>query len=220
MGNLIDFLKDNFWHVAPILIAGGFGLAIILERLNALVFRYPIGNAAQFFEKVRDHVMADRLAEAVSLCEKFRAKPMAKVIKQALLRAHQPENLIEDGLVIAVSEAHEQIQNRTAYIATIANVATLLGLFGTIVGLIHSFEAVGHASAQEKSALLAAGISTAMNATMMGLAVAIPCMIAFSYLMGKTNRLMAQIDQSAVKILDVIKQRYYDAENPQQKKAS
>jgi biopolymer transport protein ExbB len=219
MGNFVDFLKDNFWHVAPILIAGGVGVAIIAERLNALVFTYPLVNSAQFFDKIRDHVMADRLAEAVSLCEKHRAKPMAQVIKQALLRAHQPENLIEDGLVIAVSEAHEQIQNRTPYIATIANVATMLGLFGTIVGLIQSFEAVGSASAQQKSALLAAGISTAMNATMMGLAVAIPSMIAFSFLMGRTNRLTAQVDQSAVKILDVIKQRYYDAEGQPQKKA-
>lgn len=213
MGNIIEFLKDNFWHVAPILITGAFGLAIILERLNALLVVYPIQNTAGFMEKVRDHVMANRLAEAVALCEKYRSKPVARVVKQALLRAHQPESLIEDGLEIAVGEAHEQIQNRTPYIATIANVSTLLGLFGTIVGLIHSFEAVGSANAQQKAALLANGISTAMNATMMGLAVAIPSMIAFSFLMGRSNRLTAQIDQTAVKALDIIKQRYYDAES-------
>jgi biopolymer transport protein ExbB len=212
MGNAIEFLKDNFLHIAPILIAGAFAIAIIIERMTALLVTYPISNPVSFLDKIRDHVMANRLGEAVTLCEKYRAKPMAKVVKQALLRAHQPESLIEDGLEIVVGEAHEQIQNRTPYIATIANVATLLGLFGTIVGLIHSFEAVGTANAQEKAKLLAAGISTAMNATMMGLAVAIPSMIAFSYLMNKTNRLTAQVDQTAVKILDIIKQRYYEAE--------
>lgn len=213
MGNIVEFLKDNFLHVAPILVAGAFGVAIILERMRALLVVYPIANNSSFMDKIRDHVMANRLAEAITLCEKYRAKPVARVVKQALMRAHQPESLIEDGLEIAVGEAHEQIQNRTPYIATIANVSTLLGLFGTIIGLIHSFEAVGTANAQQKAALLAAGISTAMNATMLGLAVAIPCMVFFSFLMNRTNRLTAQVDQTAVKILDIIKQRYYDTES-------
>jgi biopolymer transport protein ExbB len=94
------------------------------------------------------------------------------------------------------------VQKRTVFLATIANVATLLGLFGTIAGLIQAFEAVGAADAQQKSALLAQGISTAMNATMLGLAVAIPCMIAFSFLMNRTNQLTGDIEQSAIRALD------------------
>ena len=70
----------------------------------------------------------------------------------------------------------------------------------------------GHADAQQKSALLAAGISTAMNATMLGLAVAIPCMVAFSFLMNRTNQLTSDIEQSAVRAMDILKQRYYAAE--------
>lgn len=212
MGNLIEFLKDNFFHVAPIIMAGVFAIAIIMERTTALVMTYPLGSVNSFMDKIRDHVMANRVGEAVTLCERYRSKPVAKVVKQALLRAHQPESLIEDGIEIVVAEAHEQIQNRTPYIATIANVSTLLGLFGTIIGLIHSFEAVGMVAAQQKAQMLAAGISTAMNATMMGLGVAIPSMVAYSFLMNKTNKLTAQVDQTAVKILDIIKQRYYDAE--------
>jgi biopolymer transport protein ExbB/TolQ len=129
-----------------------------------------------------------------------------------LLRAHQPESLIENSLEIAIHEAQQSIQKRTAFLSTIANVATLLGLFGTIAGLIHSFEAVGQADPQQKSALLAAGISTAMNATMMGLAVAIPCMVAFSFLMNQSNRIVAEVEQSAVRILDLLKQRFYRVE--------
>jgi biopolymer transport protein ExbB/TolQ len=111
-----------------------------------------------------------------------------------------------------VSRATQAIQRRTQFLATIANVATLLGLFGTIAGLIASFQAVGSADAQQKAALLATGISTAMNATMLGLGVAIPCMVAFSFLMNRTNRLIAEVDQSAVQALDVLKQRFYSAE--------
>lgn len=218
MSNYLEFLSNNFLHIAPILLAGFLGLAIILERVNALIFTYPVRNMQGLIEKLRDLMMSDRLAEALALCEEFKAKPVAGVIKEALLRAHQPEDLIQEGLEIAVSEANSKIQLRTGYLATIANVATLLGLFGTIVGLIHSFEAVGSASAQQRSTLLAAGISTAMNATMMGLAVAIPCMIAFSFLMNRTNRLTSELEQTATRMMDMIKQRYYEAETEPFKK--
>jgi biopolymer transport protein ExbB/TolQ len=212
MSAFLDFIRGNFLHVAPILIAGVFAVAITLERTRALFKTYPIQNSRDFFEKITDLVISGKAAEAISYCDRYSEKPAAQVVKQALLRAHQPETLIEHGLQIAVGEATQKVQRRTTFLATIANVATLLGLFGTIAGLISSFDAVGHADPQQKAALLAAGISTAMNATMMGLAVAIPCMIAFSFLMNKTNRLIGEIDASAIRTMDILKQRYYAAE--------
>ena len=212
MGNFMQFLRDSFFHVAPILIAGAIAVAIIVERSRALFSKYPIRDSHGFFEKITDLVLAGKLAEAIAICDRNTGKPAAQVVKQALLRAHQPETLIEHGLQLSVGEATQAIQKRTSFLATIANVATLLGLFGTIAGLIASFEAVGHADPQQKSALLAAGISQAMNATMMGLAVAIPCMVAFSFLMNKTNRLVADIEHSAIHAMDILKQRYYAAE--------
>jgi biopolymer transport protein ExbB/TolQ len=208
----MEFLKHNFFHVAPILLVGGIATAITFERLRALQWAFPLGNSQKFFEKLRDLVMADRLAEAIAFCDRDQGKLVPGVVREALLRAHQPEAMIHDALDLAVSEAMMKASKRTAFLSMIANVATLLGLFGTIIGLIQSFEAVGSATAQERSALLAQGISTAMNATMLGLAVAIPSMIAFSYLMNRTNRLTMEIDQSAVRIMDLIKQRYYAAE--------
>ncbi len=213
MGNFLDFLRESFFHVAPILVAAGFALAIIAERSKALYKTYPLQDAQGFYDKVRDLVMTGKTNEAIALCDKYPGKPAAQVIKAALLRSHQAETLIEHGLQIAVSQVTQQVQRRTSFLATIANVATLLGLFGTIAGLIHSFEAVGHADPQQKGALLAAGISTAMNATMLGLGVAIPCMVAFSFLMNKTNRLVQDIEGSAVHALDIIKQRYYSLED-------
>ncbi len=213
MGGMIDFLRTSFWHVLPILIAGAFAAAIVIERLRALYSTYPIRDTQGFFDKLTDLVMAGKLGEAVALCDRFTAKPAARVAKQALLRAHQPDALIEHGVQLALGEATQAIQKRTSFLATIANVATLLGLFGTIAGLIHSFEAVGHADAQQKAALLAAGISQAMNATLLGLAVAIPCMVAFSFLISRTNRLVADVDDAAIRTIDLLKQRYYAAES-------
>ena len=202
------------WHVAPIPSSPARSPSRSSSNARGRSFSvYPIRDARGFFEKITDLVLAGKMSEAVAVCDRNAGKPAAQVVKQALLRSHQPDTLIEHGLQLAVGDATQAIQKRTSFLATIANVATLLGLFGTIAGLIQSFEAVGHADAQQKSALLAAGISTAMNATMLGLAVAIPCMIAFSFLMNKSNRLVSEIEHSAIHALDILKQRYYSAES-------
>src|SRR4051812_256657 len=210
--NFIDFLKSNFMHVMPIFVAGAIALAIAVERMVALFQTYPIRNLDAFFARISDLVMSDRIQEAVSVCDQMPGKPSAQVVKLALMRAHQPEELIENGLGISVNKAAQAIQKRTQFLATIANVATLLGLLGTIAGLIASFQAVGTADASQKSTLLANGISTAMNATMLGLAVAIPCMVMFSFLMNRTNRLIAEVDQSAMQAMDILKQKFYAAQ--------
>lgn len=212
MSTLLEFISRNFTHVAPILGAGAFALVIILERVHALVWDYSFPYADAFFEKVRYMVLSDRIGEAIAFCEQLVSKPVVRVVREGLVRAHQPESVIEHGLQIAVAEVAAKIQARTQFLSTIANVATLLGLLGTIMGLVQSFDAVGNANAQERAALLAAGISTAMNATMLGLAVAIPCMIAYSFLVNRTNRLIGEIDLAAIKMLDLLKQRYYALE--------
>ena len=209
MNNLLKFINENFMHVAPILASGGLGVIITLERCSALLFKYPLMRQRAFFDKIRNMVMTERISEAIAFCERYSSKPAANVVKEGLLRAHQPESVIAHGLEIAVSEAQQRVSARTSYLATIANVATLLGLLGTILGLIQSFEAVGSANAQQRSQILAQGISTAMNATMLGLGVAIPAMVAFSFLINRTNKLNADIERSAVRIMDFIEQRYF-----------
>ncbi len=213
MEGFIEFIKTSFLHVLPIIVAGVFAIAIVIERYRALFYVYPIENEEAFFERIRDLVMDGKIAEAVALCDRYPTKPVAQVVRKALLRAHQPESLIENGLDLAIEEAAQKIQKHTSYLAMVANVATLLGLLGTIAGLVVSFKAVGTLDAAEKATHLANGISQAMHATMFGLGVAIPCMIAFSFLMNKTNRLISEVDTGAVRVLDIIKQRYFEAES-------
>lgn len=210
--DFITFIKTNFFHVAPILFLGAAALAIIIERFHVLYVISPIKDMEGFFHHVSELVMKSMIPEAIAYCDQQKEKPAAKVTKAALSRAHLPENLIQDGVQIALHKCTQALTKRTSFLATIANVATLLGLFGTIAGLVQSFEAVGHADAQQKSALLSAGIATAMNATMLGLGVAIPCMIAFSFLMNRCNRLVADLEESSVQITDALKQRFYASE--------
>jgi len=211
--DFVEFIRNNLSHVLPLLVAGVFGAVIIAERARALFVVYPLPDTKGFFDQISSLVMNGRLPEAIALCDQKQspqgAKPVARIVRAALSRAHLPDDAIEQGIALALSEQTRLIQKRTSFLATIANVATLLGLFGTIAGLIQSFGAVAHADAQQKSALLSAGISTAMNATMLGLAIAIPCMIAFSILVNRANRLMGELEDSALKTVDMLKLRYY-----------
>lgn len=205
----IEFILGNFWHVAPVIIAGVVAVAIVVERFKILFQTYPLAGRAKFYERIRELVLADKIQDAIALCDQYPTKPAAQIAKEGLLRAHLPEEMINDGLNLVMGEWTENISKRTGFLSMIANVATLLGLFGTIAGLIQSFEAVGFADPQQKSAILAAGISTAMNATMMGLGVAIPAMVCFSFLMNRSNRLIGELDQCVLATLDIIRQRSY-----------
>ena len=212
MISIIEFIKTDFGHVWPILLAGAGALIIIFERSWALFKAYPISNQSAYFDRIRELVLADEIGEAVALCDKKAHKPVAQVVKSALLRAHQPESLIENGLDLAVEDASQKLQKRTNFLVMISNVAVLLGLLGTILGLVTSFAAIGEVDADQKTSMLAKGISQALNATMLGLGVAIPAMVAFSFLMNRTNKMVSEVETAAVRILDIFKQRYFAAE--------
>jgi biopolymer transport protein ExbB/TolQ len=205
MSAFFEFLRDHFFHAAPILVAGVLAAAIVLDRARLLYITYPLRDIGSFFDRLAELTYSGKMDEAIALCDRFHEKPAARVVKQALVRATQPEELIRNNVEIAVNESVQTLQKRTSFLAMLANVATLLGLFGTIAGLIASFEAVGQADPQQKSALLAAGISAAMNATLLGLAVAIPSMVAFSFLVHRQNELIAEVDQAAIRAMDLLR---------------
>ena len=109
---------------------------------------------------------------------------------------------MEEGLM----EAIPGLERRTHYIATFANIATLLGLLGTIMGLINAFTAVASADPAQKADLLSASISVAMNTTAFGLMAAIPLLLCFTYLQSKTNQLIDSMEMASVKFLNVFRQ--------------
>ena len=213
----ISFLTEHFLHALPVLIAALFAIAITFERAKSLLKTYPMKDTKAFLERITDFIGRNETAQAVAMCDQHLEKPVAKVVKTALLRSHLPDEAIEQGLNIALAETQEQISKRTPYLATIANVATLMGLFGTIVGLVQSFQAVANADPAQKSALLSAGISMSMNATMLGLGVAIPCMIAYALLTNQANKLQAEVEDAALRCTDTLRMRYFRPQNKQAK---
>jgi biopolymer transport protein ExbB/TolQ len=148
--------------------------------------------------------MANNIDRAIKLCNEEPDRALARVLKAGLTRANRTKMEIEDSIEEAKLEVTPQLTNRTNYLATFANVATLTGLLGTIQGLIQAFAAVATANAESKQTLLAAGISTAMYTTMGGLIVAIPGLLLSAFLVTKTNKILDDIDLYSQKSINLL----------------
>lgn len=206
MDALMKFAVDNYLIDAAIGAMGLFTLALIFERGRALWFTYSI-DSNKFMSKITKLVDEDKVEEAITYCAANEKKPLAHVIKRVLERSDRDDASIEASLDIAAGEVAPGLTRNLTYIAMSSNVVTLIGLLGTVVGLIMSFKAVSFADPAQKQTLLADGISLAMHATAMGLLVAIPAMVFYSFLHAKQGRLFSEIDRSAGKLIDQLKSR-------------
>jgi biopolymer transport protein ExbB len=187
----------------PILIVFSIGIAIAIERYVTLtkVRRRNEGMWSKIqpalargdFDKARD--MTSKDDSAVS-----RLLGMGLARQGAVRRREDIEIAMEESMM----EIIPQLEKRTPYVALFASIATLLGLLGTIIGLIHAFTAVANANPAEKADLLSASISVAMNTTAFGLVTAIPLLVTHSVLTAKTGEIVDSLEMASVKTLNVI----------------
>jgi biopolymer transport protein ExbB len=187
----------------PILIVFTVGIAIAIERYITLTqvrrsndvmwSKLQPALAKGDFDKARDMTSKDD-----STVSRLLAMGLAR--QGAVRRREDIEIAMEESMM----EIIPQLEKRTAYIALGASVATLLGLLGTIIGLIHAFTAVANANPAEKADLLSASISVAMNTTAFGLIAAIPLLVTHSVLTAKTSQIVDSLEMASVKALNVI----------------
>ena len=174
-GNFVSFISVAFQQggFAMWLIAACFAASIGLtwERYRRLG-KAGIDGSAFMFE-VQKYILANDLDGAIRVCNGSGDAALARVIKAGLQRASRDQEQIQNALDAASLEVIPKLERNLPYLSLIANVATLLGLLGTISGLIKSFGAVALADPAQRQAILAAGISEAMNATAFGLVTAI-----------------------------------------------
>ncbi len=187
-----------------ILLAGLYAIGQSIERIYALYFKYSI-NGKAFWEIIRKHVMTNNIRQAITTCEAKSQAALPQILKAALERADGTEREIQDAVDEAALEVVPKLQKGLPFISMIANVATLLGLLGTILGLIQAFRSLAVATNQtQKSVMLAQGISIAMYTTAFGLIVAIPTLIIFTILQAKANAIMEDIDLYSVKLINLL----------------
>jgi biopolymer transport protein ExbB len=207
MGGAAKFYVEGGVFMHFILASAVFGLGIMIERFIFLFFRYNI-NATAFMAQIQKLVMANNIDRAIKLCNAAASAALPRVIKAGLTRANNSEIEVSNAIEEASLEIVPVIQKRTQTLLAIANIATLLGLLGTIQGMIQAFDSLGGASPEERSALLSKGISVAMNTTAFGLLIAVPCMTVHIFLASITTKILNEMDQYSVVLTNMLAARF------------
>ncbi len=208
MENLLFMITSSGLAGYVIVAFAVAALILIIDRVKALFFDLSM-KTDEFIAQVRSLVVADQIEEAITFSDANRKAPVAHVVKAIIERADRDEESIRKGMEISFSEVLPKVTQRLGYLAMISNVVTLVGLLGTISGLIMSFEAVANADPAKKGELLAQGISLAMNTTALGLSVAIPVMVVYAVLHAKQNRILNECVEQSSKIMDLLSGRVY-----------
>ena len=195
--------KAGQWGMYPIAFCLVIALAIIIERTIVLFFQASINKDA-FLRGLKKHIYAGDLDKAINYVAGQKPTPLTNVIKAGLMNVPKGEEEVQAALDEASLRETPKIEARSGYLAMLGNAAMLAGLLGTVSGLINCFEAVAHVSPADKATILSAGIAEAMNCTGFGLLTAIPALVAFSVMMGRTQHLINDINETSVSVLNLI----------------
>ena len=187
----------------PIAVMSAFSIAVIADRIIALYFRDNINKEA-FMRGLKKYIYAGDLDKAISYVSNQKKTPLTAIVKSGLINVPKGEDEVQAAMDEAALRENPRIEKRTGYLAMIGNVSTLFGLFGTIVGLIKCFGAVAQVDPATKATVLSLGISEAMNCTAFGLLVAIPSLLAYSVLQGKSQHMLDDINETTVGLLNLI----------------
>jgi biopolymer transport protein ExbB len=201
--SIIGFFVTGGPFMYPILIVFAVGAAIAIERYITLTLVRAKNQSA--WRKVQPALESGNFGEAREMTNEddstiSQLLSMGLARQGAVKRREDIEIAMEEGMM----EIIPQLEKRTPYVALASSIATLLGLLGTIMGLIEAFTAVANANPAEKADLLSASISVAMNTTAFGLMVAIPLLITSTVLSAKTGEIIDSLEMASVKALNVI----------------
>jgi len=204
--SIVSFFSTGGMFMYPILIVFAFGVAIAVERFVTLTM--VTKKKQQAWDKVQpllDNGEFDEAHEVTSGDESTISQVlnMGLSLQGAVRRREDIEIAMEESMMQIVP----RLEKRTPYVALASSIATLLGLLGTIMGLIQAFTAVANANPAEKADLLSASISVAMNTTAFGLMVAIPLLIVHAILTSKTGDIVDSLEMATVKALNVFSRR-------------
>jgi biopolymer transport protein ExbB/TolQ len=201
---------QQMWHqggpavMTTILATLIISLVIIAERIFRYWIQFDIANSSGFMSNIQKMVMNNSIENAIRLCRKARPKLLPHVLAQGLMRANDSTEEISNAMDHAILETLPKVTSRLPFLGTTANVATLLGLMGTLFGLMKSFAAAANATGAQKQTLLAEGIAEALIATSFGLGTALLILLAYGILMLKQTAIVDDINANASRLMDLL----------------
>lgn len=198
---MIEFLSKGGVLVVPILLCSVLALAIFVERL--IRFSTMRSRGAGLAEKIVGLIHGGKEKEAYDTALRSNS-PMGRVLAEAIDVRNQDREILE---TVLASATENEVRNLSAYtqaLATIGNIAPLLGLLGTVIGMIKAFMVIQQMGGKVNAAVLAGGIWEAMLTTALGLCVALPTMVAHSYLMARIDAYEARLQEGSVRFLTAV----------------
>jgi len=199
--NIISFISKGGVLVIPIFLCSVVALAIFCERL--IRFALMRSRGAGLAEKVADLLKKGDDKKAIDLANESRS-PMGRILVQAMDARDGDREILETVIVNATDEEVRYLSSYTQALATIGNIAPILGLLGTVIGMIKAFMVIQQMGGKVNASVLAGGIWEAMLTTALGLAVALPTMVAHSYLISKIDTYEARLQKGSVTFLKSI----------------
>jgi biopolymer transport protein ExbB/TolQ len=203
--NFAQFFRTGGPFMYAVLIAAISIAALAMERFW-VIGRAGRVNTTKLTRDVLSRVAKGDVSAAADLCRRVKG-PVGTVAYAILSRGDAEEETLRHAADGAASVVLPPLSRRLSYLAMLANTCTLLGLLGTIFGLITAFSAVGASDPAQRGAFLAAGISEAMNTTAFGLLVAIPTLLIHGFLLGKVEAVFDSVDGVSARLIDAIARR-------------
>jgi biopolymer transport protein ExbB len=197
---MLELLKSFEPFLYANIFVALFALAIVVQRFHALWFRFG-RSVEDLLREVFGFLESGSFARALQLCSQ-QDHPINTIFKAALLRANRSEKEIRRAVEVAAISEMPRLRRGTVYLPQMSNIATLFGLIGTIRGLIISFSGVAGGDAATRQTMLSRGISIAFYNTFFGLTIAVLIIIAYMFILGKQNKLMAQMELGSAKLID------------------
>jgi len=204
--SIVSFFATGGLFMYPILLVFAFGVAVAVERFITLTLVTNKNQAV--WNRVQPLLDSGDFDEARTMTNEDQSTisqvlNMGLSLQGTVRRREDIEIAMEESMM----EIVPRLEKRTPYVALASSIATLLGLLGTIMGLIQAFTAVANANPAEKADLLSASISVAMNTTAFGLMVAIPLLVVHAVLTSKTGDIVDSLEMATVKALNVFSRR-------------
>jgi biopolymer transport protein ExbB len=196
------FITDGGVFMYIILAVWAFAVAVAFERFKKLSYTYDV-DGPSFMNELQRYILSNDIQGAIRVCSGS-AAALPKVLKSGLKRANQNPEQVQNAIDATALEMIPKVEIRLGYLQLAANLSTLFGLLGTIQGLIQSFAAVAAADPAQKAEVLAKGIAVAMNTTALGLFSAITIMMIHAFLAAKAEKIVGEIDEFSVKLIDLL----------------
>jgi biopolymer transport protein ExbB len=203
-GQLVEAFKHNPTFMVMNLVCSAVVLTIVIERFTFQMTRYRV-NSKEFFAQIRKLVTAGNIDRAIKLCEAS-DYPILQLVKSGLTHANKGPDEIDAALSEKLAELKPQAEKRVGALWSLANIATLIGLLGTVSGLIATFAAIAAPglSQSDKQRMLSNGIAEAMYNTALGLGIAVFCMITHIILHTRAKAIQHDLDTTMERTFNLL----------------